>query len=89
MSGFSGRGLSRRYVVADTEIRHSPGRCELRLARLLGYDGFGREIAGCDAATHSARIAGLPDTDGLLLIPADVETLYKGDLVEFLPFCES
>ena len=89
MSGFAGRGRSRRYVVADTEIRHSPGRCELRPARLLGYDGFGREIAVCDAATHSARIAGLPDTDGLLFIPADVEALYKGDLIEFLPFCES
>ena len=72
--------------MAGQVLRHKPGRCELRLARLSGHDDQGREIARSGAATHSARVAQLADADGVLLIPAEADELQAGDLIEFLPF---
>jgi molybdopterin molybdotransferase len=88
LSGRVRSGSSRRYVVVGNEIRHRPGRCELRPARLSGYDGSGREIAICETATHSARVARLPDADGLLFIPSSIGRMSEGDLIEFWPLAE-
>ncbi|NHX28057.1 molybdopterin molybdenumtransferase MoeA, partial [Escherichia coli] len=77
---------SRRHVVAGSAIRHRPGRCELRPARLNGHDHLGREVAQCDAATHSARITQLAAADGVVLIPAEADELPAGALLEFIPF---
>tara|TARA_R110000850_G_scaffold22172_10_gene64695 strand:- start:4840 stop:6111 length:1272 start_codon:yes stop_codon:yes gene_type:complete len=76
----------RRHVVLSRALSHKPGRCEFRLARLAGFDGTGRETVEFDDATHSGRVAQLPDMDGLLFIPADAEALPAGALVEFQPF---
>lgn len=88
------RGLSgdtarapRQFVVVGNGIHHKPGRCELRLARLTGWDGAGRAVAEPVPETNSARVMPLADADGLLLIPAEAERLETGDLAEFLPFC--
>ena len=76
----------RRHIVLSRALHHKPGRCEFRLARLNGFDGAGREIAEFEDATHSGRVAQLPEMDGLLFIPAEAEVLPAGALVEFQPF---
>lgn len=79
----------RRHVVTATAIRRKPGRCELRPATLAGFDAHGREIVGLEDATHSARVGLLPLADGLIFLPADIESLPAGALVEFQPFRRS
>ena len=67
-------------------LHHKRGRCELRLAQLLGFDNQGREVVDFAETTQSGRVASLPNMDGFLHIPADAETLPKGAFVEFQPF---
>ena len=88
LCGQTGGAMPRRHVVTGTPIRHRPGRCELRPARLAGFDGMGREVAHFETATHSARVAGLSQADGLIFIPSDADYLPEGSLVEFQPFCD-
>lgn len=86
LAGATGRGLPRRHVVTARALRHKTGRCEFRPARITGCDSGGREVVDCAEATHSARMAPFAPADGLALIPADVELIPEGGLVEFLPF---
>lgn len=86
LSGSNEDPPARRHVTLGAPVRRKPGRCELRPARLAGFDAAGREVALFESATHSARVARLPDADGLLFLPADAEALPEGALVEFLPF---
>lgn len=86
LTGLTEVRSDRRHVVLPKPLRHSPGRCELRLAKLTGFDRLGREVVVAADATHSGRVAALPDMDGLLFVPADAETLPEGALIEFLPF---
>lgn len=88
LAGGAPIGNQRRNVVLGNRLRHRGNRCELRLCSIAGFDGMGREVIRFDDATHSGRVAGLPGADGFFLIPADVETLPEGALVEFQPFCE-
>jgi molybdopterin molybdotransferase len=67
-------------------LHHKPGRCELRLAGLTGFDSAGREVVDFVDATRSGRVSQLSDMDGLLFIPAETEDLPGGALVEFHPF---
>ena len=87
--GGEGPAPTRRHVVTAGPIRRKPGRCELRPARLAGFDAHGREVVGFEDATHSARVGLLSPADGLMFLPADVESLPAGALVEFQPFCQS
>ena len=80
------RAALRRHVVLPRVLHHKPGRCELRLTRLAGFDNLGREVADFAEATHSGRVASLPQMDGMLFIPAEEKTLPAGALVEFQPF---
>jgi molybdopterin molybdotransferase len=80
---------TRRHVVTAGAIRRKPGRCELRPATLAGFDAHGREVVRFEDATHSARVGLLPLADGLMFLPADVDSLPAGALVEFQPFCQS
>lgn len=80
------QGPGRRHVTLAAPIRRKPGRCELRPARLAGFDVQGREVAHCALATHSARVGPLPEADGLLFLPGEIDRLPAGALVEFLPF---
>lgn len=86
LMGDTSAAPGRRHVVLARGIRRKTGRCELRPARLVGYDGHGREVAESESAIHSARVARLPGTDGFLLLPAEVDCLPDGALVDFLPF---
>lgn len=86
LAGEAAPGVARRHAVTDAALRHKPGRCELRPARLAGMDGTGREIVRCPEATHSAAVSCLAVSDGVVLIPADAEEVPEGGLVEFLPF---
>lgn len=87
--GGEGPAPTRRHVVTAGPIRRKPGRCELRPVTLAGFDGHGREIVGFEDATHSARVGLLSQADGLIVLPADVESLPAGALVEFQPFRQS
>lgn len=86
LTGQSQRPVRRRHVVLQRALHHRPGRCELRLARLTGFDNAGREIADAAEATYSGSVSQLPEMDGLLFIPADTEALPAGALAEFHPF---
>lgn len=86
MTGQTKVASPRRPVTLSRQLHHKPGRCELRLARLIGFDIQGREIVDFANATHSGRVASLPDMDGVLVIPAEVEKLPKGAQAEFQPF---
>ncbi|MEO9825936.1 MAG: gephyrin-like molybdotransferase Glp [Paracoccaceae bacterium] len=86
LTGQSENKAQRRHVVLANELHHKPGRCELRLAQLSGFDGEGREIVQFNSSTHSGRVARLPNMDGMLFIPAETEGLPSGALVEFQPF---
>lgn len=79
----------RRTVVTRDPMHRKPGRCELRLARIDGMDGRGREVVRFESATHSGRVSTLALSDGLILLPAETETLPAGALVEFQPFADS
>lgn len=88
LSGEEGHVSRRRHVVLGCALRHKPGRCELRLVRHAGFDGVGREIVSFDSDTHSARVARLSEMDGVVLIPAEIEHLPEGALLEFQPFVD-
>ena len=77
---------TRRNVVIKHDVRRKTGRCELRLAKIVGQDGLGRDIVDFDGATHSGHVAGLPLADGLMFLPADTDHLPQGAMVEFQPF---
>jgi len=89
LSGEAGNGPRRRHVVCAGPIRRKPGRCELRPARFAGFDPHGREVVVFENATHSGRVGGLARADGLIFLPADVEALPAGALIEFLPFSDT
>lgn len=86
LSGQQAPRHARRLVHAGFSEKRNPGRCEFRPARLMGRDGSGMEIAEAPHLAFSARVALLAASDGLLLIPAETDTIAQGDLLEFLPF---
>jgi molybdopterin molybdotransferase len=81
--------VTRRHVVTGAAISRKPGRCELRPATGVGFDGQGREVVTFDAETHSGHVRGLPSADGLIFLPADCDFMPEGALVEFQPFCRN
>jgi len=85
-AGLTGAGHTRRHVRADQALRHKPGRCEYRPARISGYGSDGLEVVTTGTRTHSAQLGPLAEADGLVLIPAGVDCLNQDDLMEFLPF---
>lgn len=88
LTGQDAPGPARRNVVTARSIHRKPGRCELRPATLAGFDAQGREVVTFEDATHSGRVALLPQADGLIFLPAEADHLAPGALVEFQPFCD-
>jgi molybdopterin molybdotransferase len=86
LAGMTSRHPARRHVITASGIRRKPGRCELRPAWRIGFDGHGREVVDFEPAVQSARIARLTAADGILLLPADADWLPEGALVDFIPF---
>ncbi len=89
MTGQVARPPLRRHVVLLDSVQRKPGRCELRPAMIAGFDTQGREVVRCDSATHSERVGMLPDSDGLIFLPAEADHLPAGAMVEFRPFCDA
>lgn len=85
LSGHQTTQIHRRHVITHRALHHRPGRCELRLASIIGTDVQGREIASFPAQTHSARVSHLSNADGLIVVPAETDHIPEGGLVEFLP----
>lgn len=89
LTGEAGNGAARRLVITAEAISRKPGCCELRPATLAGFAAHGREVVTFQDATHSGRVARLPETDGLIFLPAETDELPSGSLVEFQPFCQA
>lgn len=85
MTGETGGGPVRRHAITVRSLGRKPGRCEVRLATRVGFDAAGREVVTFDDAIHSGRVGGLPRADGLIFLPAEVEDLPAGALVDFQP----
>jgi len=88
LMGQNNDGANRRHVVTGKDIKRKAGRCELRPALIEGFDSHGREVVSFSDAIHSERVCQLPESDGLIFVPADTESLPAGALVEFHPFGE-
>ena len=86
MAGLRAPGPRKQVVRLAHALSHRPGRCEYRPARVLGHDGQGALRIACLDAPGSHRVALLAEAEGLALIPAEVEALPAGALVEYLPF---
>jgi molybdopterin molybdotransferase len=86
LAGISDAAPRRIIVRAGFERSRRPGRCEFLPARLSDYDGRGTRAANIASAAVSHRVALLAGADGLLLIPAEMERISRGDMLEFLPF---
>ena len=89
LTGETGNGTARRHVITAEAISRKPGCCELRPAILAGVGAHGQEVVTFQDATHSGRVAGLPEADGLIFLPAETDELPAGALVEFQPFCQA
>ncbi|WP_294623379.1 gephyrin-like molybdotransferase Glp [uncultured Roseovarius sp.] len=89
LTGQESPRVARRHVVTADAINRKPGRCELRPAKLVGFDDRGREVSSCASASHSARASELASADGLIFLPAESDHLPAGALVEFSAFCDS
>ncbi len=86
LCGQTAKAISPQLVQIAAEIHRKCGRTEYRPATLgtSGLTGF--KIAHFAQSSHSARVTGLVHADGFITIPAEVDHLPKGALVEFLPF---
>ncbi|KPQ07920.1 MAG: molybdopterin molybdotransferase [Rhodobacteraceae bacterium HLUCCA12] len=86
MAGLSEPGPRKIVARLAETVEHRPGRCEYRLARLLGHDARGALQVRCLPAPGSHRVAQMAQADGLVALPADAEVLAADALVDFLPF---
>jgi molybdopterin molybdotransferase len=85
MAGMARPGPRKMMAALARPVRHNPGRCEYRAAQLLGHDARGLAQVQCLEATGSHRMAQFALADALVMIPAEVEGLPQGALVEVLP----
>ncbi|MDX1742355.1 MAG: molybdopterin molybdotransferase MoeA [Ruegeria sp.] len=76
----------RRHVVLGHSLRRKAGRCEIRAARIVGVDGYGRDIVECPSNVNSGQVSLLATSDGLAFLPSEIDRFPEGALVEFLPF---
>ncbi len=87
LTGLDAQHQARRHAVLSQEMHRKAGRCEVRAAYVLGFDGCGREIVDCTSPVSSGQVGALSAADGLVFLPADAECLPEAALIEFLPFC--
>ncbi|WFE77123.1 gephyrin-like molybdotransferase Glp [Roseinatronobacter sp. S2] len=85
MAGLAMPGPTKTLAALGAAIRHKPGRCEYRPARILGHSGRGVLQVACLDGAGSHRIAQLAEADALVMIPAEAEDMARGALVEILP----
>lgn len=85
MVGIARPGPAKSIAALAAPLRHAVGRCEYRPARLLGHDARGVMQVQCLDGTGSHRLAQFPQADALVMIPADLEVMPEGTLVEVLP----
>lgn len=76
----------RTIVRAGFTLDRRLGRCEFLPARLATANGPEPDRAQIVTRTVSNRLALLAEAEGLVQIPAGVDHVAEGDLLEFLPF---
>lgn len=85
MAGIARPAPVKTLAALAASLRHRPGRCEFRPARLLGHDARGIRQVVCLEGTGSHRLAQFSQADALVMIPAHLDVLPEGALVEVLP----
>jgi molybdopterin molybdotransferase len=86
LAGAAPAAPSPRFATLERALSRIPGRREYRPARLVGHDISGRPMLELGPRDFSARVAGLAQADGLVILPADAAQFDAGDEVTFLPF---
>jgi molybdopterin molybdotransferase len=86
LAGVAAGPRTRTVVKAGFALSRRPGRCEIRPARVVGYDSAGASIVTIVPGAFSARVAELAAADGLVLIPAEETQVREGHLLEFMAF---
>jgi molybdopterin molybdotransferase len=84
-AGIADHAPRRITARALFDLDRRPGRCEFRPARVVGEDSRGAPLIELMSPSFSARIALLAAADGLALLPAEDESIRRGDLLGFLP----
>lgn len=79
----------RQHVLLGQELSRNAGRCEIRAARIVGIDGYGRDVIACETGGNSGQVSLYAGADGLVFLPSELDQMPAGSLVEFLPFCTS
>ena len=85
MAGMADTGPRRTLAALAAPLWHRAGRCEYRPAILQGHDARGVLQVACPDLAGSHRIARFARADALVRIPAELEYLAQGDLIEVLP----
>ncbi|KPP91378.1 MAG: molybdopterin molybdotransferase [Rhodobacteraceae bacterium HLUCCA08] len=86
LSGCAGADRPGHRARLSHPVRRRPGRCELRPARVVGWDATGRARVEAAAPVRSGQVGLLALSDGLVVLPARDGDLAAGALVDFLPF---
>lgn len=79
----------RRHVLLGQELSRKAGRCEIRASRIVGIDGYGRDVIECESGGNSGQVSLYAEADGLVFLPSELDQMPAGSFVEFLPFCTS
>jgi len=85
-AGLSNTEVATSIVSAGFDVTRRPGRKEYRPAQIVGRDANGIEIVEVMSPSYSARVALLSSADGLVLIPAEAETITRGEPLDFIRF---
>lgn len=86
LAGIARPGLRKMPVRAGFDRDRAPGRAEYLPARLAGPHPSGLGTVDLVTAAVSHRVALLAASDGLVVIPAGVERVRAGDILDFVPF---
>nr|WP_299775898.1 molybdopterin molybdotransferase MoeA [uncultured Tateyamaria sp.] len=77
----------RRHVLLGHDLSRKAGRCEIRAARIVGVDGYGRDVIECKSGGNSGQVSHFAEAEGLAFLPSEVDQVPAGSLIEFLPLC--
>lgn len=86
LAGIARPSLGKIMVRAAFGLSRKPGRCEFMPARLTGRHQSGLAMAELVKTSVSHRVALLASSDGLLVIPAETDSIRPDDYLDFIPF---
>jgi molybdopterin molybdotransferase len=87
LSGAPSRPFAPLQAVAGFEMRKKPGRAEFLPVRLAGTDSSGLPVVEVRRQTSSATLFPLSKADGIVILPAETESIGPGDRLQLRLFC--